>query len=78
MSHHIRISVINIDTFLSAGYKDKDILEIIHAIAIKTISNYTNHITAVPLTKKKLSKQADVAGIDKGSSNPRHELGPVA
>ena len=34
--------------------------------------------TAVPLTKKKLSKQADVAGIDKGSSNPRHELGPVA
>ena len=35
-------------------------------------------ITAVPLTKKKLSKQTDVAGIDKGSSNPRHELGPVA
>ena len=33
---------------------------------------------SLPLTKKKLSKQADVAGIDKGSSNPRHELGPVA
>ena len=37
-----------------------------------------HRVTAAPLTKKKLSKQADVAGIDKGSSNPRHELGPVA
>ena len=34
-------------------------------------------ITAAPLSKNKLSKQADVAGIDKGSTNPRHELGPV-
>jgi len=34
----------DVDEFLSAGYKEKDILEIIHAIAIKTISNYTNHI----------------------------------
>lgn len=34
----------DVDSFLSSGYKEKDILEIIHAIAIKTISNYTNHI----------------------------------
>ncbi len=34
--------------------------------------------TTVPLTKKKLSNQPDVAGIDKGSFFPRHELGPVA
>ena len=34
----------DVDTFLSAGYEEKAILEIIHAIAIKTISNYTNHI----------------------------------
>ena len=33
-----------VDSFLSAGYNEKHILEIIHAIAIKTISNYTNHI----------------------------------
>ena len=39
---------------------------------------YNLPITTVPLTKKKLSKQTDVAGIDKGSSNPIHELGPVA
>ena len=34
----------DVDSFLSSGYEEKDILEIIHAIAIKTISNYTNHI----------------------------------
>jgi uncharacterized peroxidase-related enzyme len=34
----------DVEAFLAAGYKEKDILEIIHAIAIKTISNYTNHI----------------------------------
>jgi uncharacterized peroxidase-related enzyme len=34
----------DVEAFLSAGYKERDILEIIHAIAIKTISNYTNHI----------------------------------
>ena len=34
----------DVDAFLSSGYKEKDILEIIHSIAIKTISNYTNHI----------------------------------
>ena len=34
----------DVEVFLSAGYTEKDILEIIHAIAIKTISNYTNHI----------------------------------
>ncbi|MDX2505094.1 MAG: carboxymuconolactone decarboxylase family protein [Gammaproteobacteria bacterium] len=33
-----------VKAFLSADYSDEHILEIIHAIAIKTISNYTNHI----------------------------------
>ena len=34
----------DVEAFLSAGYKEKDILEIILAIAVKTISNYSNHI----------------------------------
>ena len=34
----------DVEAFLSAGYEEKDILEVIHAIAVKTISNYTNHI----------------------------------
>ncbi len=33
-----------VETFLAAGYREKDILEIILAIAVKTISNYSNHI----------------------------------
>ena len=34
----------DVEQFLKAGYQEKAILEIIHAIAVKTISNYTNHI----------------------------------
>jgi uncharacterized peroxidase-related enzyme len=41
----------DVEAFLSAGYKEKDILEIIHAIAIKTISNYTNHIFHTDIDK---------------------------
>ena len=34
----------DVKAFLAAGYTEKDILEIILAIAAKTISNYTNHL----------------------------------
>ncbi len=34
----------DVETFLAAGYKENDILEIILAISVKTISNYANHI----------------------------------
>lgn len=34
----------DVEAFLSAGYSESYILEIILAIAVKTISNYTNHI----------------------------------
>lgn len=34
----------DVEAFLSAGYTEKDILEIILSIAVKTISNYSNHI----------------------------------
>lgn len=33
-----------VDAFLSAGYTERHILEIILAIAVKTLSNYSNHI----------------------------------
>lgn len=32
------------DKFVAAGYGDSDVLEIILAIAVKTISNYSNHV----------------------------------
>ena len=35
--------------FLAAGYTEKQILEIVLAIAVKTISNYTNHLFETPV-----------------------------
>jgi uncharacterized peroxidase-related enzyme len=35
--------------FLAAGYMEKQILEIILALAVKTLSNYANHIFQTPL-----------------------------
>jgi uncharacterized peroxidase-related enzyme len=34
----------DVDAFLSAGYAERQILEIILAIAVKTLSNYSNHL----------------------------------
>lgn len=35
--------------FLDAGYSERQMLEIILAIAVKTLSNYTNHLFHTPL-----------------------------
>ena len=37
------------DAFLSAGYGEHQILEIVLAIAVKTLSNYANHLFHTPL-----------------------------
>ena len=39
----------DIKNFISAGYSELHILDIIHAIAIKTISNYSNHLFQTPV-----------------------------
>ncbi len=39
----------DIAAFLSAGYEKANILEVILAVGMKTISNYTNHIADTPL-----------------------------
>jgi len=41
-----------LDGFLSAGYGQENVLEIILAIGVKTMSNYTNHIANTPLDKE--------------------------
>lgn len=38
-------------TFLEAGYSETHVLEIVLAIAVKTLSNYTNHLFDTPLDK---------------------------
>lgn len=39
----------DLDGFVAAGYSSAQLLEIIVAIALKTISNYTNHVADTPL-----------------------------
>lgn len=38
-----------VQAFLSAGYQERHVLEIILAIAVKTLSNYSNHLFHTPL-----------------------------
>ncbi|HUW79094.1 MAG TPA: carboxymuconolactone decarboxylase family protein [Candidatus Nanopelagicaceae bacterium] len=44
-----RPSSFDLEQFVAAGYSEKKVLEIILAIAVKTISNYTNHVFDTPL-----------------------------
>lgn len=37
------------ERFLAAGYQERQILALVLAIAVKTISNYTNHLVQTPL-----------------------------
>jgi uncharacterized peroxidase-related enzyme len=39
-----RVTQAQADAFLSAGYEEKQIMEIILAVAVKTLSNYSNHV----------------------------------
>lgn len=39
----------NLQTFLSQGFEQRHVLELIVAIAMKTISNYSNHIAHTPI-----------------------------
>lgn len=38
-----------VEAFLSAGYSERQVLEIVLAIAVKTLSNYANHLFHTPL-----------------------------
>jgi alkylhydroperoxidase family enzyme len=39
----------DVEAFLGAGYMERQILEIILAVAVKTISNYSNHLFHTPV-----------------------------
>ncbi len=39
----------DVDAFLAVGFTPPQVLELVHAIALKTISNYANHLMATPL-----------------------------
>ena len=40
-----------VENFLNAGYSEKQLLDIVLAISIKTLSNYTNHLFNTPVDK---------------------------
>ena len=42
----------DVDEFLSAGYTQANVLDMILAVAQKTISNYSNHIAHTPVDKE--------------------------
>lgn len=39
----------DVDAFLAAGYTERHILDVIRAIAVKTLSNYSNHLFHTPV-----------------------------
>lgn len=39
----------DVESFLAAGYSEQQILEVVLAIAVKTLSNYANHLFHTPL-----------------------------
>ena len=40
-----------IEAFLSAGYRKEQVMELLLGVALKTISNYLDHISPTPLDK---------------------------
>ncbi|WP_026413425.1 carboxymuconolactone decarboxylase family protein [Actinomadura oligospora] len=40
-----------VDAFLAAGYSEQDILRVLLAVSIKTISNYSNHLFHTPVDR---------------------------
>jgi len=46
-----RIGDADLQSFTSAGYSEPHVLEVILGIAMKTLSNYTNHIANPPLDR---------------------------
>lgn len=45
------VSPESIEAFKAAGYEDRHVQEVILGVALKTISNYVNHIAETPLDK---------------------------
>jgi uncharacterized peroxidase-related enzyme len=39
----------DVEAFLAAGFTEKQVLDVVLAIAVKTISNYTNHLFDTPV-----------------------------
>jgi len=47
----------DVQAFLSAGNQERHVLEVILAIAVKTLSNYSNHLFHTPLDRVFASRE---------------------
>ena len=47
-----RVTEADIDTFLSAGFTKAHVLEVISGVALKTLTNYVNHIARPPVNEQ--------------------------
>jgi len=54
---HGQPTIDEVEIFYSAGYSEQHILDIIHAIAIKTLSNYSNHFFNTPIDEMFKSRE---------------------
>lgn len=70
-----RPSAADVETFLAAGYAERQILEIVLAIAVKTISNYANHLFATPLDPQ-FARRAWTLPVSDGAGPKAEPLGP--
>lgn len=43
------VDVGELDAFLAAGFTEGQVLEVVTGVALKTLSNYANHIAGTPL-----------------------------
>lgn len=53
----------DLQAFLDAGYSKKQVLEVNLIIALKTISNYTNHLADTPVDEAFESEKVDFAAV---------------
>lgn len=60
MTNKGKVSAEDVEKFLSLGYTQQNILEIITAISLQTLSNYTNLIARTPIDTKYKNKIASV------------------
>ena len=52
VNSHGRPGAETVKTFLDAGYKETDLMYIVLAIAVKTLSNFSNHLFATPVDER--------------------------
>lgn len=66
-----------LEAFRAAGYGNRQVLEVILAVGMKTISNYVNHVALTPLDKQ-LQAVAWSAGVGASATGRTsdHEAGP--